>query len=328
MSTISAKLQLSLQFYLYVKQLKSKENHKNIAVFSNPRGGSTWLAKSLNATPKSAIVWEPLFKPKKFKINTFNPFSYQELHELGLGWHQHIPENDTEWKEVFLFFDRLFSKEIKNVKLYRFNNLKTLPDANTFIYKFCFGNLILPYLVNNFNIKSIFMLRHPCSVVASQMNHGWNFLQQDATFQVPEMRHNQIYKKYESILSEIKYPEENLAAKWCITNDYIIRHPENNKKWTTLAYEDLYLRKDEILKEVYQKLDLEWSQDVIKELNKKSFTSNANTKSYVGKTEQLEVWKKRLSVAQIDRIFGILDKFGVDYYTEKPEPNYNLIYNK
>lgn len=327
MSSAKEKLKLYFQFYLYINKIKNATNNLNIGVFSNPRGGSTWLANSLNVSENSAIVWEPLFKYRKFHINALNPFSYPEIHEIGFGWNQHIPEN-ANWQEAFEFFDALFAKEIKNIKLYRFNDLSKIKQANTFIYKFCFGNLVLPYLVNHFNLKSVFMLRHPCSVVSSQLNHSWKYLQKDATFNVPDMRFNDIYQKHEHLLKNIKYPEENLVALWAITNNYIIRHPDNNKKWITIAYEDLYLRKEEVLKKIYEKLNLKWTDKITIELNKKSFTSNLNTKSYIGKKEQLDVWKKRLTSDQIKRIFNLLDKFEIDYYSDLAEPDYSIIYNQ
>lgn len=328
---ISDRIILLLKYFLYLRKLEHKESHKNILLFSSPRGGSTWLANIMTSVDNSTLIWEPLFKGNQYLINAFNPFSYSEIHETNFGWNQHIPENQ-EWKEAYSFFNRLFRKEIKNIKLYRYNNFKEILSSEIFIYKFCFGNLLLPYLSNNFNIKSVFMLRHPCATISSQLEHGWQYLQKDASYHIPQMKYNSIYVQYKTILDKIRYPEEHLAANWVITNDYLIRHKKNNIDWITVSYEDLYLRKQELINKIFKRLDFKKDQKIdqkVKDvIGEKSFMTNKNTKNFIGDKKQLEIWKSRLKADQQKRIFNILEEFGVDYYSNEIEPDYSIIYNK
>ncbi len=166
----------SLKFYYYVKpfginKLSSLKNTQNISIFSSPRGGSTWLAQTLASLLKGNIVWEPLFyKPSKRGI-LYQAFKYPERYALDFKWNPYLPE-DVNHEKAFRFFSRLFSKEIVNLELYRYNDLKLVCSKKWFVYKFCYGNNLLPWLVNRFEIKPILLLRHPCAVVASQLHHG------------------------------------------------------------------------------------------------------------------------------------------------------------
>ncbi len=54
-----------------------------ISLFCDPRGGSTWLAETLNCIPKSTIIDEPLHLGN-IKKNS----------HLKFGWRQYIPEEE------------------------------------------------------------------------------------------------------------------------------------------------------------------------------------------------------------------------------------------
>ena len=44
-------------------------NHNEpFLIFSDPRGGSTWLAELLSLIPKTAVIWEPLNLTEKKQI--------------------------------------------------------------------------------------------------------------------------------------------------------------------------------------------------------------------------------------------------------------------
>src|SRR5690349_13836871 len=98
-----------------VEFLNRKKDYINpgetILVFSNPRGGSTWMAEILNEIPKSVVVWEPLFKTK------LKGFSNLDFH-----WHQPIPAG-TIWPEARAEFKKLLNRENLALSLYFKNNL-------------------------------------------------------------------------------------------------------------------------------------------------------------------------------------------------------------
>ncbi|MCF6367009.1 MAG: sulfotransferase [Bacteroidales bacterium] len=310
-------------FYLFLIRKKRKKRVKIISVFSSPRGGSTWLTDILNKENKAIIVWEPLFKYKQRDFSFINPFAYPELENVGFDWNQYIPEN-AKWKDAQLFFNKLFSQKIINIKLFRFNNFKAIKNYDLYIYKFCFGNLMLPWLVNNFEINSILLVRHPCAVVASQLKRGFSF-KKEFIPRLFEGKHKEIYIKYREQFEKITTKEEYLSAIWAITNLYPIKHKYNNKKWLTISYESLLLYPQKELTRLS-----EWiGTDIIKNYSyifKPSFTTDE--KSNFSKEKQISKWKDYLSQEQVYLILRTIENFNVDFYTEDTEPNYNILYNK
>jgi len=264
-------------------------------------------------------VWEPLFIFKKTKIK---PFAYPEIHEVGFDWNQHIPENE-KWDMAFIFFRKLFNREIINLKLYRFNNLKKIKNTDLFIYKFCFGHLMMPWLVNNFDLNPILLIRHPCAVVSSQLKRGFSF-KKEYIGRFFKGKYKDIYIKYKTVFEEIKTDEEYLAALWAITNIYPIKHVYNNKKWLTVAYEGLLMNQEFELTRIsdWFKIDIKNNETF---LSAPSFTTD--DKLIVKKKTQITKWKTQLSNKQVLLILNIVKKFGVDFYSEEIEPNYEVLYN-
>src|SRR5690606_852588 len=145
--------------------LQSKMDVKpleHFLIFSDPRGGSTWLMQIVKQVTNKPILWEPLHVK-----------NVPELQKIGFGWRQYIPEQ-ANWTEAKEFFDKLFKGKILNPWIMQQTTKQELLQADQLVVKFCRGNALMPYLTStySFKYKPIFMVRHPFAVVASQMKHG------------------------------------------------------------------------------------------------------------------------------------------------------------
>lgn len=294
----------------------SKE--KTIAIFSNPRGGSTWLAEILLEIPKSSLVFEPLMRNK-----------VKEFRDLDFYWHQPIPENDS-WPEAKEAFRKLFNLEIKDRQIYVKTNIYKFPFSKYYIFKFCFGNLLLPWIVNNFNLYPILLLRHPCAVVASQMKHGaWEGLEKGSwEYKIPDFKYNDLYLHYIDVLRNVKTYEENLAATWALTTIYPIENPSNDLKWITLSYESLVTNYEQEIDRIFSRLDINTPKKIMEVANKPSFTTKFNSADNINMGGQLSHWTKSLSKSQIANILHIVKEFGIDFYDDSLEPDYSKIYKQ
>lgn len=328
-SQIQKKLKEAYFYYRFLVPFKKKEHcgNENIMLFSTPRGGSTWLAEILQTVPKTALIWEPLFKYRKHKNNTINPFAYPEIHSVGFSWNQPIPEN-AEWDEAYSFFEDLLNKKIVNLKIYRFNNLSKINEAENFIYKFCFGNMLIDWFVKNFNHKTILFVRHPGAVIASQLKRGWNYTKKNPEYKVGNFKHNEVYLQYADILKTVKTPEENLAATWALTNLLPLMSHNNDKEWLTVAYENLYMNPENEIARISERLKITFPENILEQINTQSFTSNDKVAT-ADKQKQLNKWKDFFTQKQIDNIFGIINQFNFEAYSQTDfMPNLNMIYIK
>lgn len=290
---------------------------KSILIFSNPRGGSTWLAELLKTLPASSLIWEPLLKGQ-----------LKEFKDLDFYWHQPIPEN-ADWPEAKEAFRKLLNLEIKSRHIYNRENQLKFPFSKHFIFKFCYGNMLLHWVVNNFDVNPILLLRHPCAVVSSQMKHGyWKGIEKNnLSFEIPKFPYNEYYLQYEDVVKHVRTFEEHLAATWAYTMAYTVLSPNNDKKWITLSYEGLYKNYNVEIQRIFQRLDLKIPQKIYDGKERASIMAKKHSLNYIQTGNQLFHWKNNLSTTQTKNILRIIKEFGITFYDDSVEPDYEQIYS-
>lgn len=305
MDNIFQKIKRNVIYFLLIKpySLINRFNrinlNNNIYIFAMGRGGSTLLLEALNSgLRRSTKVWEPLAAGGvKIKALKKWKFTNQPL----------IPEKTKE-PELYSIFENLFKGRILNLSLIYVNygKLLLIPFNKYLIFKFCRGNLLLPWLVTNFNIKPILLLRSPYAIINSQVNHNaYSELKKTPSFHVTSnVPFYNEYKKHEAVFNSCNTMEEHLAIKWAL-NLQIIHHKNHNKKWLTIFYEDLVRNpKKELLKiknYIGLPINIEKSVDSMK---KTSSTGSSGKKN-------------KLSPQQINLIDGILEKMNVLNFTKE-----------
>lgn len=288
-----------------------------ITIFGTHRGGTTWIAEMMAQISDSAICYDAggrgllqydgqMPAAHKGKIAT--------LQSLGFYYFQPIPQ-DTVWPEAQQVFQDLFERKIINKRLYRNNSLSEIPDKKNVVFKFCSANLYLPWLVDNFQLNPILIVRHPCAVVASQLKHiAWRWIHQHAYFKLPNFKYDAFFLPHKAFLEQLNTPEEILAAIWALLTKYVVHHPYNNKKWITVSYEHLYAKPEKELTRIFNKLHLPLNNHIFKQVNVPSETSRGQSPKSIQSKKQLEKWRTDLNQMQIDRILKTVKALGVDFY--------------
>lgn len=321
------KIYRNTYYQTVLRQLERKNAKTNnisrkstIAVFANPRGGSTWLGEILQkGINNSALILEPLFSGV-YKTDGKMPTGhkpYMHTKKLDFWYYQHICDNEN-WPEAQRFFKQLFNRELLPLSIVYENKLNSILKANTFIYKFCLGHLLLPWVAENFNVSSIFLVRHPGAVIASQLKHGsWKHIKNSTEYKfvLPKFRNSEYFDQYKDILEAVKKPEENLAAMWAISTLHVIKHKNNNIKWKTISYENLFLQPEKILAELFQYIGLDFSPEALRNVSTPSKTTISSSIRDLQSNKQVSKWRNYLSQQQQENIKNILNQFNVDYYS-------------
>ncbi len=315
-----------------LEKRNSRGNHiskkATIAIFSSPRGGSTWLAEIMNqAIERSSLILEPLYRGV-YQTNGLMPTEYKAglpTHDLGYWYYQPISDHE-QWPESKLFFKKLLNREYLPLSITYENKFSDIPKSDNFIFKFCYGHLMMPWLMNNFDFTGIFLVRHPGAVISSQLNHiNWSHIKnkKEYSFNLPVFRNSGYFEQYRPILDQITTPEENLAAIWAMTNNYIIHHRDNNQKWKTVAYEELFLNPKETLTDLFHFTGHPFPEKV---LEKVKIPSKTTSSTFLENNKQLGSWRKQLSDEQQSRIADILTKFKVNYYSMDHDlPDFEIV---
>jgi len=299
------------------RRLANQYDFQSTIIISGvPRGGTTWLADLLYEIGDTTLLMEPL-----------NLYTLAKITDLPFSWRQYIPE-DAEWPEAYRFFYELLTGQIIHPYLFRKWDFP-LKLTQFHLIKFCRANKLLPWIVANFPVRPpIFLIRHPCAVVASQLRHGgWENMM--PPFHVPSTPYSkEFYKPYIDILASLKTQEEILAAMWCMDNIVPLRHPQNDQKWITVAYESLVKNGSEELKRIFGRLGLQVPPQAIRYLLRPSDSTQIGSPILYG-GNQLSAWRKHLTSKQIKMIFDTILIFGMnDIYYEDLEPKYENIYKK
>jgi len=281
------------------------EPSENIIVFSDPRGGSTWITEMIMEIPKTAVLWEPLH------LGAIDHFT-----KLGFSWRQYIPENEN-WKEA----EKAFYEVLRGKVLTHWTCKMTTPyellSSDRMIVKFVRANAMIPWLTKTFNFKlaPVLLLRHPFAVAASQLDYGaWDY--EYTGFKIPDCPYNTIYKEHTEFLSTLHSKAEGLVASWCITNRIPLNNNRNNIDWITIYYEDLIMNPEKEMERLFNRWDIDMPGNVVVAMRHPSTTTKDATfeKSI---EQQLSKWMKVYDTEQIIKLQRILDYFEVKVYNGK-----------
>ena len=296
---------------------KYNSNKNRVLISGNPRGGTTWLGEIINKTEKSSLIWEP-FRPYRLYEMNLHDFSKK------LGWFPYLPDN-SEWQEADEFIKKSFTLEKINFKsLLKFNPyLKILFKTDYLIFKSVTSNTLLPYINSNVDIKAIYLLRHPCATVSSQLKHpAFTENSGKELNLLKESKFNFIHKQYGSIYSNLETLHEKLAAIWCISNVIPLTTKFHNPNLIRIIfYEDLLENTELIVNQLFHYLEKECNSDLHKHLRKMSSTTlhNPNRTS----DNQIALWQKDLSPNEIEQILSVVRKFGITIYDGGIRPKKN-----
>lgn len=295
--------------WLICRNIYNFNPEKNFLIFADPRGGSTWLAETLNKYISEAeLLWEPL-----------QIALVEEFNNLPFSWRQYIPE-DASWPEAEEKIKELFSGQILNNHICRKTNPVNMKKAKRLIIKFCRANMMLPWIVENFKIEKlpILLIRHPFSVAASKIHHGhWDNRKKLAT---PSTPFKERYQKYENYFKHLETKAETLVASWCITNMVPLSSERNNRDWITVYYEHLIKNPEKELRRIFRRWERPFPEKILKTIRKPSSTTKEDTfrKSI---DSQLAKWQKKFSESEIEKMEMVLKHFGVEVYSKATMPH-------
>jgi len=275
-----------------------------IVLTGAPRSGTTWLAQVLSEIPHASVLFEPV-----------HPDEVPESRRAGFTEAKYVP-HDATWEEGRQFLARVFQGRVLNKWTTREMGLRKLFDTRFLIVKLVRGNRFLCWLSRNFAIRSpVMVIRHPCAVVASQMQGSWADRPKP---EAPEFLAD--YPAFQAVLARIRTPVEHLAASWAM--DYFAPLAvTESRRWQLVTYERLVSDFDEEVRRLFNAWDMEIPENVSRQSKVPSSTTPpAGISGLAG-------WQKRLDKDQVRRILDVTSEFGLDFYGEGVAPDYDRLHS-
>ena len=282
-----------------VLRSKSFDAQNGIFIFSEPRGGSTWLMEILSKLPDTAAIFEP-FHSHYGAIDTYT-------------WGNHYRIED-KWPEGFEGIQNVLNaNKFDSYQLER-SSWYDIIRAKQFVFKCVMATPILPWIVHNFkfNYKPIFIIRHPLSVASSTLE---NLYKREGKINVdhkwePTGYNKELFDKHQDLFAEDTPMMDKLIARWCINNHYTL---QQEQKWITIHYEQMLLEPEQTLSHIFNEWGIPEPENICCDLDRPSHSDF--TKDFrKDKQEQLRKWINKYSQTELDRFQTILDRFGIDIY--------------
>lgn len=290
-----------------------------ILIIGSPRSGTTWLMEIIGNIPGYTYLYEPL-----------QPVWFPDSLKAGFKTRGSLPNEKYITKQKKYLSEIFTGEKISNFPFYRLN-LSTIMNfllSKKLIVKSIRLNRMIPWIYDNFPLRKIlFITRHPCAVIASQLKTGWCGYHSEFSPEIniiPTKKDiiNEVIEMFEinqSLLNKIKNidsQEEILAVAWCLDNYHLINY-KKSIPFLKISYEKLYSNYNTEIKNIFNQIGEKTPKNAFKHSRIPTLvTTKEDSKLLLNITQNLSKWKNQLSVKQINRILKIVNDFGFNFVSD------------
>ena len=287
--------------------------NRPILVTGIPRSGTTWIGKMVAQSSQICYINEPL--------NTY--FTLGTCRSVVRTWFPYITENaDIQYDYVFnrvMKYKLNLYKEIKYMSslwhainsfshLYRFIPARIIKQRP--LLKDPMAIFSAEWFAKRYNCQVVIVIRHPLAFIGSVKRLKWYF-DFNGLLQQKELINGPLYRYKD----EIKYQIENsgniinqAVLLWNIIHNQIIDYQKKYPNWIFILHEHISLFPTTEFKLLFQKLNLDYTDMIDKNVRKYSFSSVREIPDgkvfYLKRNSKCNItsWKKRLTRKEIDYI--------------------------
>ena len=273
-----------------------------------------------------------LFEPLDIDVNP-------EARSVGFGWRTSIAPGE-ENPQIERYMRRVLTGRYYLSSRWRFETEGALPrflellKKRKLLVKSIRINRMLHWLNATFPLRgTVLIIRHPCAVIASRIEkrgadrlnaHGSTPAEQAAMAPLSES----LRERFAPVLDRIETRAEILAVQWCLDHYILFEEhaPSDTYPWVLVPYESLVTDRLQELERVVDALGGRVPPAMHRRFNSNVASETASKSLATDRLEQqLSKWKNKLAPRQIDDILGIVEEFGLDFYTSDPEPEYDRL---
>lgn len=276
-------------------QERQTELERSIIVAGTARSGTTWLAEVIASQMPARIMFEPFHS--EF-VEEFARFNYL----------QYMPP-DEEDAALFDIVQRILTGQIRNSWIDV--QVETLRPQWRII-KEIRACLFLRWIHDRFSqVPIVFIIRHPCAVVASWIKLNWT-ADRDLRYLLaqPLLIENFLGDKL-GMIRNARTEEERLAIIWCVTNLIPLKQFFGTPLHVVF-YENLYRQPEEEIPRIFHAIGRPYKDSVFRKGRRPSLSCNIKSGIF-GDANPIIAWRRVLSEDAINRVYGIVREFGLDY---------------
>ncbi len=286
-------------------------HRKNIIIFSTARSGTTWLAEILATQGPFKIVNEPFNLRVPVVRDTLGFNTWESLLQ---------PQNRERMADYLKAFEDGRDSDLRFKRETPFSEFWHLV-TDRILYKILFAcEDDIDWFAGRLDAHVIVLLRHPIPVALSREE-----CPRLQSFLVPPFSEHfsaeQLAFARHLIATGSSF--EVAVLDWCLQNVLPLR--QRKAGWLVLGYEQLVVDPQSVIDVLAARLDLHDKPAMVQAVFR---ASNSTTKSGADSRNVLrdpaklrenrewliQRWKKQVSPEQEDAAYGILERFGIDFY--------------
>ena len=292
---------------------------KPILVTGSHRSGSTWCGKMISLADEVGYIHEPFSLVRRAGLcdvqfdNWFtyicdeNKNNYYKALEKCLSFDYNIKkdfENLSSIKDLYYSIREYFKFKSSWI-------LKKTPLLKDPIALFS-----AEWLANQFNMEVVIIIRHPAAFAGSLKKVNWlhpfeHFLRQPLLIRrIPE-DYVRLIEKYSN--SDAGIIDQSILL-WNIIHHQILEYRELYPNWNFVRHEDLSNDPVKEFRNLYEKLNINFSKKIKKKIN--SF-SNSKSQGVISRNSKANIlsWKHRLTDKEINKIKKDTHQIAQHFYT-------------
>lgn len=237
------------------------------------RSGTTWVGRVLRTTLKTIYIHEPFNVNSNWNACFPTPINFYYLFEENGGPYMELFNNLIKLKPTYTGEWRNKIKKINNKyieKQFKNHNSKELVP----IFKDPMALYSAEWLVNNFKIEPVIIMRHPIGIIKSLLRLGWS---KDFNFRYLTIQPDLLKRFYddESIKEIKKIVSKNEVLTTIERTAYfvrfsylaIVRYFVECPNWNFLIYEKLVKNPENEFFQLIEKLSLKPSKITYKSIS-------------------------------------------------------------
>ena len=304
----------------------SRDTREPRVIVGSGRSGTTWLLDAVAGANHLRTVFEPL-----------NPRGVRAARELPLLDRTSGPPSAAVSALLTRAFDgrlrgvwtdwRILPRELiplPPIKPVLWTYRRLALNARRYwrhrsepvITKLIRANLMLEWILERFDARVLFLVRHPAAVVASRLRFTerpeWNFEKRLSTYLADPRLRSQVESRIEEGYGGERTPAGGHAALWCIENATVLRYAES--RGIAAYFEPLVLRRPEAWESVRGILHVEHLPESA-ELGRPSERASADFRREIDSAGPVYRWTTSLSDSERAAIERMLKAFEVTRYS-------------
>lgn len=280
----------------------STDPRDTIFVAGAARSGTTWVAELITSQTHGRLMFEPFNPDLVLPYARFNYFQYMR------------PEHDDV--ELLRFVESVLSGSIRDPWIDRYVD-RLRPRGR--LIKDIRANLLLRWIHDRFpEVPMVFVIRHPCAVVASRMKLGWATDGDIGCFvDQSDLVDDFLADKLEIIKGATTDAEKH-AIIWCISN-LVPLTQFDDAELNVVFYEELRRSPETEVPRLFDLLGIGCAPEAIRTAARSSMTA----KGHVRRTDMspAEMWHTHLPPDLERSVLKIVESFGLSYlYDDNGKP--------